>query len=122
MTESTGRKMDFALCEIGSGPRSSSPLIDVEAVSDDESDIHNSTVGEQDARVLTLAEQIIAAMPDRIKNESEEMLLDTSPGPPDTLQPNDTLSDVFMEPLLDQSSSSFESNEFNFEFSDHNYR
>jgi hypothetical protein len=53
--------------EIGSGPRSSSPLIDVEAVSDDESDIHNSTVGEQDARVLTLAEQIIAAMPDRIK-------------------------------------------------------
>ncbi|XP_044272246.1 calmodulin-binding transcription activator 2 isoform X6 [Tribolium madens] len=113
------RRMDFALCEIGSGPRSSSPLIDVEAVSDDESDIHNSTVGEQDARVLTLAEQIIAAMPDRIKNESEDMLLDTSPGPP---EPNDTLSDVFMEPLLDQSSSSFESNEFNFEFSDHNYR
>ncbi|XP_044272249.1 calmodulin-binding transcription activator 2 isoform X9 [Tribolium madens] len=74
---------------------------------------------EQDARVLTLAEQIIAAMPDRIKNESEDMLLDTSPGPP---EPNDTLSDVFMEPLLDQSSSSFESNEFNFEFSDHNYR
>jgi hypothetical protein len=57
-----------------------------------------------------------------VQNESEEMLLDTSPGPPDTLQPNDTLSDVFMEPLLDQSSSSFESNEFNFEFSDHNYR
>ncbi|XP_063932843.1 calmodulin-binding transcription activator 2 isoform X6 [Zophobas morio] len=90
--ESTGRKMDFALWE-------------------------------QDARVLTLAEQIIAAIPERIKNESsDEMLLDTSPGPPDTLQPNDTLSDVFMEPLLDQSSSSFESNEFNFEFSDHNYR
>ena len=32
--------------EIGSGPRSSSPLIDVEAVSDDESDIHNSAVGQ----------------------------------------------------------------------------
>lgn len=48
------------------------------------------------------------------------MLLDNSPGPPDT---TDTLSDVFMEPLLDQSaSSSFESTEFNFEFSDHNYR
>ncbi|CAH0555336.1 unnamed protein product [Brassicogethes aeneus] len=77
---------------------------------------------EQDARVLTLAEQIIAAMPDRIKNESEDMLLDNSPGPPDSLQTNDTLSDVFMEPLLDQSSSSFESTEFNFEFSDHNYR
>ncbi|KAJ8940097.1 hypothetical protein NQ318_011479 [Aromia moschata] len=116
------RKMDFALCEIGSGPRSSSPLIDVEAVSDDESDIHNGTVGEQDARVLTLAEQIIAAMPDRIKNESEEMSLENSPGPPDTLQANDSLSDVFMEPLLDQSSSSFESTEFNFEFSDNNYR
>ncbi|KAJ8914468.1 hypothetical protein NQ315_011410 [Exocentrus adspersus] len=40
------RRMDFALCEIGSGPRSSSPLIDVEAVSDDESDVHNSTVGQ----------------------------------------------------------------------------
>lgn len=50
------------------------------------------------------------------------MMLDHSPGPPDTLQSNDTLSDVFMEPLLDQSSSSFESTEFNFEFSDHNYR
>ncbi|KRT86404.1 Ankyrin repeat-containing protein, partial [Oryctes borbonicus] len=75
---------------------------------------------EQDARVLTLAEQIIAAMPDRIKNESEDMLLDSSPGPPEA---NDTLSDVFMEPLLDQSAaSSFESTEFNFEFSDHNYR
>ncbi|KAG5895918.1 hypothetical protein JTB14_031823 [Gonioctena quinquepunctata] len=112
------RKMDFALCEIGSGPRSSSPLIDVEAVSDDESELPNSTVGEQDARVLTLAEQIIAAMPDRIKNESEEMMLDKSPGVP----VKDTLSDMFMEPLLDQSSSSFESAEFSFEFSDHNYR
>lgn len=50
------------------------------------------------------------------------MLLDSSPGPPEVLQATDTLSDVFMEPLLDQSSSSFESNEFNFEFSDHNYR
>ncbi|XP_074029388.1 calmodulin-binding transcription activator isoform X5 [Leptinotarsa decemlineata] len=117
------RKMDFALCEIGSGPRSSSPLIDVEAVSDDESELPNSTVGEQDARVLTLAEQIIAAMPDRIKNESEEMMLDKSPGVPTSLQTSDTLSDIFMEPLLDhQSSSSFESTEFNFEFSDNNYR
>lgn len=98
------------------------------------------SLGEQDARVLTLAEQIIAALPDRIKvktdfrtnflcnaffilkNESEEMMLDNSPGPPEPLQTHDTLSDVFMEPLLDQSSSSFESTEFNFEFSDHNYR
>uniref|UniRef100_A0A6P7FAA1 Calmodulin-binding transcription activator 2 isoform X7 n=1 Tax=Diabrotica virgifera virgifera TaxID=50390 RepID=A0A6P7FAA1_DIAVI len=116
------KKMDFALCEIGSGPRSSSPLIDVEGVSDDENEIPNSTVGEQDARVLTLAEQIIAAMPERIKNESEEMMMDKSPCAPDSLQATDTLSDVFMEPLLDQSSSSFESTEFNFEFSDNNYR
>lgn len=50
------------------------------------------------------------------------MLLDSSPGPPDTLQTSDSLSDVFMEPLLDQSSSSFESTEFNFELSDNNYR
>ncbi|KAF5289535.1 hypothetical protein FQR65_LT11810 [Abscondita terminalis] len=137
---SHSRKMDFALCEVGNGPRSNSPLIDVEAVSDDESDTHNSAVGEQDARVLTLAEQIIAAMPDRIKvhtstnlifelvlttqfqNESDEMMLDHSPGPPETLQSNDTLTDVFMEPLLDQSTSTFESSEYNFEFSDHNYR
>ncbi|XP_072388644.1 calmodulin-binding transcription activator 2 isoform X3 [Diabrotica undecimpunctata] len=77
---------------------------------------------EQDARVLTLAEQIIAAMPERIKNESEEMMMDKSPCAPDSLQATDTLSDVFMEPLLDQSSSSFESTEFNFEFSDNNYR
>lgn len=61
-------------------------------------------------------------MPDRIKNESEEMMLDSSPGPADSIQPSDTLPDVFMEPLLDQSSSSFESTEFTFEFSDHNYR
>lgn len=57
-----------------------------------------------------------------LQNESEEMLLDSSPGPPDALQTNDSLTDVFMEPLLDQSSSSFESTEFNFEFSDNNYR
>uniref|UniRef100_A0A1Y1N492 CG-1 domain-containing protein n=1 Tax=Photinus pyralis TaxID=7054 RepID=A0A1Y1N492_PHOPY len=77
---------------------------------------------EQDARVLTLAEQIIAAIPERIKNESEEMMLDHSPEPSDTLQANDTLSDVFMEPLLDQTGTSFEPSEYNFDFSDHNYR
>ncbi|CAG9862937.1 unnamed protein product [Phyllotreta striolata] len=76
---------------------------------------------EQDARVLTLAEQIIAAMPERIKNESEEMMMDKSPCASD-IQTTDSLTDVFMEPLLDQTSSSFESTEFHFEFSDHNYR
>ncbi|XP_018318832.1 calmodulin-binding transcription activator 1 isoform X2 [Agrilus planipennis] len=77
---------------------------------------------EQDARVLTLAEQIIAAMPDRIKNDSEEMMLDSSPGPSEIMPTSETLSDVFMEPLLEQSNANFESTEFNFEFSDNNYR
>ncbi|XP_066146181.1 calmodulin-binding transcription activator 2 isoform X2 [Euwallacea fornicatus] len=122
--ETSGRRMDFALCEIGTGGRSNSPLIDVEAVSDeDEREVcSGSAVGEQDARVLTLAEQIIAAMPDRIKNESEDLLMESSPGPPDTQQQSETLYDVYMEPLLEPSSSSFESSEFNFEFSDNNYR
>lgn len=36
---------------------------------------------------------------------------------------SESLSEVFMEPLLmDEPSSSFEPVEFNFEFSDHNYR
>lgn len=34
----------------------------------------------------------------------------------------DSLSDSFLEPMLDEPSSSFETSEFNFEFSDHNYR
>ncbi|KAL1497599.1 hypothetical protein ABEB36_008531 [Hypothenemus hampei] len=122
--EPNGRRMDFALCEIGTGARSNSPLIDVEAVSDeDDRDVcSGNAVGDQDARVLTLAEQIIAAMPDRIKNESEEHLMETSPGPPDSQQSGESLYDVYMEPLLEPSSSSFESSEFHFEFSDHNYR
>lgn len=57
-----------------------------------------------------------------LQNESEEMMVDKSPGPPEVLNASDGLSEVFMEPLLDQSPSSFESTELNFEFSDHNYR
>ncbi|CAB3378064.1 Hypothetical predicted protein [Cloeon dipterum] len=113
------RKMDFALCEVAAA-RSESPLIDVEALSDDESEAKASNVGDQDARVLTLAEQIIAAMPDRIKNESEELMnRESSPLPESSA---DSLSDSFLEPMLDEPSSSFETSEFNFEFSDHNYR
>lgn len=57
-----------------------------------------------------------------LQNESEEMLLDKpTSSSTNCFQPNG-LTDVFMEPLLDQSSSSFESAEFTFEFSDHNYR
>lgn len=94
---------------------------------------------------MTLAEQIIAAIPDRIKvglnlsekliflimklikcilylqNESEEMQLDASP-PGESSLASDALSDSLMEPLLDEPSSSFQPAEFNFEFSDHNYR
>ncbi|XP_023715789.1 calmodulin-binding transcription activator 2 isoform X4 [Cryptotermes secundus] len=126
MRNSPVRRMDFALCEVATGPRSESPIIDVEAVSDEESEAKQSIVGEQEVRVLTLAEQIIAAMPERIKNESEDMMLghDCSPSQPESLTTaSDSLSEVFMEPLLmDEPSSSFEPVEFNFEFSDHNYR
>lgn len=49
---------------------------------------------------------------------------DCSPSQPESLTTaSDSLSEVFMEPLLmDEPSSSFEPVEFNFEFSDHNYR
>ncbi|GFG34010.1 hypothetical protein Cfor_07539, partial [Coptotermes formosanus] len=126
MRSSPVRRMDFALCEVATGPRSESPIIDVEAVSDEELEAKQSVVGEQEVRVLTLAEQIIAAMPERIKNESEDMMLghDCSPAQPESLTASDDpLSEVFMEPLLiDEPSSSLEPVEFNFEFSDNNYR
>ncbi|XP_039443461.1 calmodulin-binding transcription activator 1-like isoform X5 [Culex pipiens pallens] len=79
---------------------------------------------DSDAKVLTLAEQIIAAMPERIKNESEEIMSLGSPMPESLSEDTSgmgMLNDSFMEPLLDSlPSSQFE--EFNFEFSDHNYR
>uniref|UniRef100_A0A182SB99 Calmodulin-binding transcription activator 1 n=1 Tax=Anopheles maculatus TaxID=74869 RepID=A0A182SB99_9DIPT len=84
-----------------------------------------SAVGDSDAKVLTLAEQIIAAMPERIKNESEETMYLGSPLP-DSLNEDTSgmgiLNDTFMEPLLDSLPSSQFDQEFNFEFSDHNYR
>lgn len=61
-------------------------------------------------------------VPPLLKNESEEMILDDSSEPIDAMQTGDVLSDVLMDPILDRNSSGFESNEFNFEFSDHNYR
>ncbi|CAF4917806.1 unnamed protein product [Pieris macdunnoughi] len=70
---------------------------------------------EQDDRVFTLAEQIIAAMPERIKNESSTLLsgceLDHGPGGGD---------DALMVPLLDDTTA-FHA-EFNFEFCDNTYR
>lgn len=56
-----------------------------------------------------------------LQNESEEMQLDASP-PGESSLASDGLSDSLMEPLLDEPSSSFQPTEFNFEFSDHNYR
>ena len=49
---------------------------------------------------------------------------DCSPSQPESsTAATDSLSEVFMEPLLmDEPSSSYEPVEFNFEFSDHNYR
>lgn len=126
------RKMDFALCEVSAGD--SSPMQDKQpgSSSDDEdiTDPNNLTdngvvVGESDAKVLTLAEHIIAAMPERIKNESEEIM---SLGSPMSESLNtDTsgmggLNDTFMEPLLDSLPNPQFEHEFNFEFSDHSYR
>lgn len=96
---------------------------------------HTNFVGESDAKVLSLAEQIIAAMPERIKNESVEMMSLGSPTC-DSLNVDtpsiSVLNDTFMEPLsngsflgeplLDSLPSSNFDQEFNFEFSDHNYR
>ncbi|CAB3236556.1 unnamed protein product [Arctia plantaginis] len=128
-----GRRMDLALCETAAR-RAASPLIDVEALSDHTPPLSPTTQpgqslsprrsdaptpsalarsnGEQDDRVFTLAEQIIAAMPERIKNETSSLLsgcgLDN--GQEDTL----------MVPLLDDTNTF--TTEFSFEFCDNTYR
>lgn len=82
-------------------------------------------LGESEVKVLTLAEQIIAAMPERIKNESEDMMSLGSPIQ-DSLSSDTSvingLNDSFMEPLLDSMSNSHFDQEFNFDFSDQTYR
>lgn len=64
-------------------------------------------------------------MPERIKNESEDIMSLGSPIS-DTLNSDTSglggYSDTFMEPLLDSMPSSSFDQEFNFEFSDHAYR
>lgn len=64
-------------------------------------------------------------MPERIKNESEEMMSLGSPIQ-ESLNTESSamvgLNDAFMEPLLDSMSNSHFDHEFNFEFSDHSYR
>ncbi|KAJ2948886.1 hypothetical protein O0L34_g5815 [Tuta absoluta] len=67
---------------------------------------------EQDDRVFTLAEQIIAAMPERIKNESSSLL--------SGLENGGSGEDTLMVPLLDDTTTF--SSEFSFEFCDNTYR
>lgn len=125
------RKMDFALCEVSASESSPGQDKPSGPPSDDEDNMEsnnltdNSVVGESDAKVLTLAEHIIAAMPERIKNESEEMMSLGSPVSESLNTENagmGGLSDTFMEPLLDSLANTQFDHEFNFEFSDHNYR
>lgn len=47
-----------------------SPMIDVEGVSSEGEDEEENQEDEEDEKVLTLAEQFLAAMPDRIKFET----------------------------------------------------
>ncbi|XP_052757740.1 calmodulin-binding transcription activator 2 isoform X2 [Galleria mellonella] len=110
-----GRRMDLALCETA-WRRAASPLIDVESLSDrSASPPPRAAPGEQDDRVFTLAEEIIAAMPDRIKNESSSLLsgcgLEAGTGGGE---------DTLMGPLLDDSTTF--NTEFSFEFCDNTYR
>lgn len=83
-------------------------------------------LGESDAKVLTLAEQIIAAMPERIKNESEEHLMHMGSPISEALHSADSgmagLTDTFMEPLLDSLPSHSIDHDLCFEFSDQTYR
>ncbi|KAM7346056.1 calmodulin-binding transcription activator isoform 2-T2 [Cochliomyia hominivorax] len=128
------RKMDFALCEVSTGD--SSPLPDKNN-DDDTSTIDNddcnddvtipnknidAVVGDSDAKVLTLAEHIIAAMPERIKNEADEMMVLGSPMTEPLNTESTGLNDSFMDPLLDSLPNAHFDNEFNFDFNDHNYR
>lgn len=80
--------------------------------------------GDSDAKVLTLAEQIIAAMPERIKNESDDIMSLGSPLS-DTFNSDTSglggLSDAFMEPLLDSMPSSNFDQDLNFELNDYRY-
>lgn len=85
------------------------------------------TNSETESRVLTLAEQIIAAMPDRIKATSEASMngltlagLHADDGKSTSSLLQDT-SDLEICPV-DEPPPPLLGDEFNFEFSDHNYR
>ncbi|XP_012282752.1 calmodulin-binding transcription activator 2 isoform X2 [Orussus abietinus] len=103
--------LDLALC--------GSPLLDnMELLQEDESSLGlgqqgmesapspGETVGEEDARVLTLAEQIIAALPERIKRAENDASSPSSPPSPSPLPP---LEDALMEQVPLDSGELFDS-------------
>ncbi|XP_051163662.1 uncharacterized protein LOC127283047 isoform X2 [Leptopilina boulardi] len=103
--------LDLALC--------GSPLLDdMDLLQEDESSLGlghqgmetvpnpREIVGEEDARVLTLAEQIIAALPERIKRAEADPPSPSSPPPPPPLPP---LEDALMEQMPLDSGKLFDS-------------
>ncbi|XP_033248075.1 uncharacterized protein LOC117185691 isoform X2 [Drosophila miranda] len=128
------RKMDFALCEVSTGE--SSPIHDKDIDGDDTSTsatdvtigndlalaLADAVVGDSDAKVLTLAEHIIAAMPERIKNEADEMMVLGSPLTEPLTSESSALTDSFMDPLLDSLPNTHFDSDFNVDFHDHSYR
>ncbi|XP_034126445.1 uncharacterized protein LOC117582536 isoform X3 [Drosophila guanche] len=128
------RKMDFALCEVSTGE--SSPIHDKDIDGDDTSTsatdvtigndlamaLADAVVGDSDAKVLTLAEHIIAAMPERIKNEADEMMVLGSPLTEPLTSESSALTDSFMDPLLDSLPNTHFDSDFSFDFHDHSYR
>ncbi|XP_060659142.1 uncharacterized protein LOC132793325 isoform X3 [Drosophila nasuta] len=124
------RKMDFALCEVSTGE--SSPIHDKDIIDCDDNStsvtdvtINNelNDVGDSDsAKVLTLAEHIIAAMPERIKNEADEMMVLGSPMTEPLTSESSALTDSFMDPLLDSLPNTHFDSDFSFDFHDHSYR
>nr|XP_031827726.1 calmodulin-binding transcription activator 2-like [Nomia melanderi] len=104
--------LDLALC--------GSPLLDnMELLQEDDSSLALSeqgmesaptpqeTVGEEDARVLTLAEQIIAALPERIKRAEGDSPSSSSPPPP--APPLSPLEDALMDQMPLDSGELFDS-------------
>ncbi|XP_039148549.1 uncharacterized protein LOC6733719 isoform X7 [Drosophila simulans] len=77
---------------------------------------------DSDAKVLTLAEHIIAAMPERIKNEADEMMVLGSPLTEPLTSESSALTDSFMDPLLDSLPNTHFDSDFSFDFHDHSYR
>ncbi|XP_033252730.1 uncharacterized protein LOC108158726 isoform X6 [Drosophila miranda] len=77
---------------------------------------------DSDAKVVTLAEHIIAAMPERIKNEADEMMVLSSPLTEPLTSESSALTDSFMDPLLDSLPNTHFDSDFNFDFHDHSYR